>query len=105
MLLQHGLLDAALIGVMVIGVLGTLYHRLKMELGIGDRAIQLVAICLVIPTVLILGLEGKIKEDSMGTIVGAMIGYALGSLGNPDPRKPKESKESKEPKTPKADSN
>jgi len=39
-MLQHSLLDAALILVMVIGIVGTLYHRIRMDLGIGDRAIQ-----------------------------------------------------------------
>jgi len=55
---------------MVIGIVGTLYHRVRLEFGIGNRAIQLVGICLVVPTVLILGLEDKISKENMGTILG-----------------------------------
>lgn len=88
-MLQHCWLDAALIGVMVIGIIGTLYHRIKMEFGIGDRAIQLVGLCLIIPAVLILSLESKIQGETLGTILGAIIGYALSGIGNPDQRKKK----------------
>jgi hypothetical protein len=48
---QHCYLDGFLIFVMLIGIVGTLYHRIHGEYGIGDRAIQFVGICLVIPTV------------------------------------------------------
>jgi hypothetical protein len=86
-MLQHYWLDAALVGLMVIGIVGTLYHRIRMEFGIGDRAIQLVGLCLIIPAVLILSLESKIQGETLGTIFGAIIGYALSGIGNPDQRK------------------
>jgi hypothetical protein len=63
---QHCYLDGFLILVMLVGIVGTLYHRIHGEYGIGDRAIQFVGICLVIPTVLILGLEDKISRENMG---------------------------------------
>jgi len=88
-MLQHCWLDGAVIGVMVIGIVGTIYHRVKLEFGIGNRAIQLVGICLVIPTVLILGLEDKISKENMGTILGAIIGYVLSGIGSPDQKKQK----------------
>jgi len=94
-MLQHCWLDAALIVVMVIGIAGTLHHRIKMELGIGDRAIQLVGLCLIVPAVMILSLEGKLSNDSLGTILGAIVGYALSGIGAPD-RKRKPEKESKD---------
>jgi hypothetical protein len=87
---QHCYLDGALIGVMVVGIVGTLYHRVKMEFGIGDRAIQLVGLCLIIPGVMILGLESKIQGETLGTILGAIVGYALSGIGNPDQRKKKD---------------
>jgi hypothetical protein len=86
-MLQHCWLDAALVLVMIVGIVGTLYHRIRMEFGIGNRAIQLVGICLVIPTVLILGLEDKISKENMGTILGAIIGYVLSGIGSPDQKK------------------
>jgi hypothetical protein len=95
-MLQHFWLDAALVLVMVVGILGTLYHRIRMEFGIGNRAIQLVGICLVIPTVLILGLEDKISKENMGTILGAIIGYVLSGIGSPDQKKKTKSGSSQE---------
>lgn len=93
--LQHGWLDAALIGVMVIGIVGTLYHRIRLEFGIGNRAIQFVGMCLVVPTVLILGLEDKISKENMGTILGAVIGYILSGIGGSDQKKPKDKTDDK----------
>ncbi len=72
---------------MLIGIVGTLYHRIRMEFGIGDRAIQLVGLCLIIPAVLILSLESKIQGETLGTILGAITGYALSGIGNPEQRK------------------
>ena len=88
--LQHGWLDGALIGVMVIGIVGTLYHRIRLDFGIGNRAIQFVGMCLVVPTVLILGLEDKISKENMGTILGAIIGYILSGIGSSDQKKQKD---------------
>jgi hypothetical protein len=89
---QHCYLDGCLIFVMLIGIVGTLYHRIHGEYGIGDRAIQFVGICLVIPTVLILGLEDKISRENMGTILGAIIGYVLSGIGGPAERNKKDDK-------------
>ncbi len=81
---QHQWLDGALIVLMAVGLIGTLYHRIHLGFGIGDRAIQLVGICLVIPSILILGLEDKITKENIGTILGAIIGYVLSGIGSPD---------------------
>jgi len=86
-MVEHFWLDGALIGVMILGILGTLYHRVKMGYGIGDRAIQLIGLCLIVPAVLILSLESKIQGETLGTIFGAIIGYALSGIGSPDQRK------------------
>jgi hypothetical protein len=93
-MLQHGWLEGALIGVMVIGIVGTLYHRIRLQFGIGERAIQLVGLCLIIPAILILSLESKIQGETLGTILGAIVGYALSGIGSPDQKK-KPEKESK----------
>ena len=79
-MLQHPWVDGGLIVLMAIAIVGTLYHRLKMEFGIGDRAIQFVGLCLVVPTVLMLGLEDKVSKENMGTILGAIIGYTLSGI-------------------------
>jgi FtsH-binding integral membrane protein len=80
-MLQYPWVDVGLVGVMAIGILGTLYHRVKLQYGIGDRSIQFVGLCLVVPTVLMLGSEDKISKENMGTILGAIIGYTLSGIG------------------------
>jgi len=88
-MLQHHWLDAMLVGVMVVGIVGTLVHRIHLDYGLGDRTIQLVGICLIIPTVLILGLEDKIDKQNIGTILGAIVGYVLAGIGKRDPSRPR----------------
>jgi hypothetical protein len=94
-MLQHQWLDGCLVALMAVGLVGTLYHRIRLELGLGDRAIQLVGICLVIPTVLILGLEDKVSRETMGTVLGAIIGYVLSGISSRD-AKPKKKAQEKE---------
>jgi uncharacterized membrane protein YqgA involved in biofilm formation len=97
MTIQHCWLDAALVGVMIIGIVGTLIHRIKLEFGIGDRAIQLVGLCLIVPAILILSLEGKFSDCELGTILGTVVGYALSGIGGRD-KKAKSRKEEEEKK-------
>jgi hypothetical protein len=69
---------------MVIGIVGIIYHRVKGGYGIGDRAIQFVGLCLIIPTILILSLENKFAGCELGTILGTVIGYTLSGIGGRD---------------------
>jgi len=88
-MIQHCYLDYTLIGVMVAGIVGVLIHRIWLEFGIGTRAVQFVGICLLVPAVLILGLEDKLSKENIGTILGAIIGYVLSGIGGTDQKKPK----------------
>ena len=81
-MLQHRWLDAALVGVMIIGLIGYLWHRMKTQMGIGARGIQFVGVCLLILGVLILALECRLSECSAGTIVGAFAGYLFSGLSS-----------------------
>ena len=36
----------------------------------------------ILITIIILGLNGILKENSIGTIMGSLVGYALGKFGN-----------------------
>jgi hypothetical protein len=85
-MLQHCWLDVLLVLIMAGGIAGVLYHRIHLEFGIGTRAIQFVGICLLVPTVLILGLEDKISKENMGTVLGAIIGYVLSGIGGTEPK-------------------
>lgn len=48
--------------------------------GIGVRMIQLIAVLILVPTVAILGFEGILNGEATGTLMGAIVGYALGGI-------------------------
>lgn len=85
-MLQHPQLDAALVAVMVVGLLGYFLNRHVTKKAIGARGIQFVGVCLMIPGVVLLALEGKLSECSTGTIVGAFAGYLFSGISSFDDR-------------------
>jgi len=54
--------------------------------GIGVRMIQLIAVMTLGPIIAILGLEGVLSGEGTGTLLGAIVGYALGGITNPFPK-------------------
>jgi|SRR5690242_13910648 hypothetical protein len=54
-------------------------------MGIGVRIIQLIGLFLIVPLVAILSLEGKLSGEGTGTILGAVVGYALSGIREPIP--------------------
>jgi hypothetical protein len=55
--------------------------------GIGARIIQFTTIALLIPCLIILGLEKIIQGETIATIVGGLIGYVLSGISNYDKEK------------------
>jgi hypothetical protein len=53
--------------------------------GIGVRTVQLTTIGMVVPLILILGMENILEAQSIGTLIGGLIGYALSGVS----RRPK----------------
>jgi hypothetical protein len=86
-MLQHPQLDAALVAVMAVGLLGYFWNRNATKKAIGARGVQFAGVCLMIPGVVLLALEGKLSECSTGTIVGAFAGYLFSGINGFDDRK------------------
>lgn len=59
----------------------------KRSWGIGVRVIQLIAVLILVPAVSILGLEGVLSGEGTGTLLGAVVGYALGGITSPVPKR------------------
>lgn len=60
------------------GGLGGLYYLImKQKLTFGVRAIQFLAIVFVLPLLLILGLFNVLGRETIGVIVGVVVGYVL----------------------------
>ncbi|HEY9245714.1 MAG TPA: hypothetical protein VIO11_02600 [Candidatus Methanoperedens sp.] len=52
--------------------------------GISVRVIQLAAVVLVIPSILILALEGVLKTEIVATLLGTIVGYTLSGVEDKD---------------------
>jgi hypothetical protein len=53
--------------------------------GIGARIIQLAAVIMLFPAIIILGLEKILDGASLGTLIGGVVGYVLSGVGEYQP--------------------
>jgi hypothetical protein len=65
----------------VVAPIALLIDRFAGDRGIGARAIQFLAVAMLIPTIVLLALEQRIEAATVGTLVGALTGYLLSGLG------------------------
>lgn len=93
-MLKHPWIEFPLIGLAVAGTLVVLFLRLAIKVkttdkngtvkeaprGIGVRMIQLISLLMLVPVIAILAIEGFLTGESTGTIMGAIVGYALGGI-------------------------
>jgi hypothetical protein len=70
-----------------IAVVAVIIHRIERQLGIGVRAIQYMALAIIVPLVLILALEGILERSAVGALIGALVGYLFSNIGKYDERK------------------
>ena len=72
-------------GVMLASVIGVLWIVIRTYAftgySIGPRHIQFVSVCLIVPTILILGLEKVLTSETSATLIGGLAGYLLSNLG------------------------
>ena len=59
--------------------------------GLGARIIQLAAVIMLFPTILILGLEKILDAATLGTLIGGLVGYVLSGVGEYQPSTDKDS--------------
>jgi len=90
--------------VMVSGVLTVfVLVRRQQELHgrtIEPRHIQFVSVCLIIPTILILGLEQWLSRETTATLIGGVTGYLLSGLGREKDDRPPSTPPTKPPTSP-----
>lgn len=75
-------------------------HQRRTGQTIGPRHIQFVSVCLIVPTILILGLEQVLSRETTATLIGGLTGYLLSGLGRYEPRNPPGTEDAAGPKTP-----
>ena len=81
------ILEIAAAIIMVGGLLGVFVERFKSQRGIGVRTIQFLAVIFLVPTILILALEGAIDNSTVAALIGAIVGYILSGIGKDEPNK------------------
>jgi hypothetical protein len=81
----------------VIGVLWLVIRTYRFTgFSVGPRHIQFVSVCLIIPTILILGLERVLTHETSATLIGGLAGYLLSNIGKYEPSpSPKQGGESR----------
>ena len=76
-----GIIELLAAGIMVAGLIGIFIERLITKRGIGVRVIQFLAVTLIIPSILILSLEGILEAQASATLFGTIVGYVLSGIG------------------------
>ncbi|MCX4151979.1 MULTISPECIES: hypothetical protein [Paraburkholderia] len=59
-------------------------HRFVGKKSIGARVIQLTAVVMLIPVILILALEKILDGATLGTLIGGIVGYLLSGISEYD---------------------
>ncbi len=67
--------------IMAGGLAGLFYLVVKQSVVIGTRAIQFLAIVFVLPLLLVLGVTNVLGRETIGTVIGTVVGYVLSGFG------------------------
>jgi len=73
----------AIIGVLIMaGGLGGIYYLIiKQSATLGMKTIQFLAIVFILPLMLVLGVMNVLGRETIGTILGVVVGYVLSGFG------------------------
>jgi hypothetical protein len=72
-----------LVGALIMagGLGGIFYLILKQNMTIGTKTIQFLAIAFILPLILVLGIMNILGRETIGTIIGTVVGYVLSGIG------------------------
>jgi hypothetical protein len=74
-------IDLIAVLIMAGGLYGIYYLVIKQNSAIGNKTIQFLAIVFVVPLMLILGIHGVLRAETIGTLLGVIVGYVLSGFG------------------------
>jgi hypothetical protein len=66
--------------IMAAGLAGVLHLIIKQQMAINTRLIQFLTIAFVLPLMLVLGIMNTLGRETIGTLLGVLVGFGL-SLG------------------------
>ncbi len=72
-----------LIGALIMaGGLGGIYYLvIKQNASLGVKTIQFLAVVFVLPLMLVLGIFNVLGRETIGTLLGVIVGYVLSNFG------------------------
>jgi hypothetical protein len=82
-----GAIELAAAATTAVGAIGSLIYAAKR--GIGPGTIKLAGAVMIIPIVLILALEKTLEPSTLGTVIGAVLGFVLSGVGGSGAPPPK----------------
>jgi hypothetical protein len=77
--MQYGQFWIGLIAALTLagGLGGVFYLVIKQNASIGVKTTQFLAVVLVLPLLAVLGIFGVLRQETIGPLVGVIIGYVL----------------------------
>jgi hypothetical protein len=67
--------------IMVGGLGGLFYLVIKQQAVINNKLIQFVAVTFVLPLLVALGIMNVLGRETIGTLLGVVVGYVLSGFG------------------------
>ena len=80
------LIEIIMASIMALVLIGLFLRTMIQKKGIGARIIQFTSIAFLIPTIVILSIEGILPGATVGTLLGGLAGYVLSGISNFDNR-------------------
>lgn len=74
-------IEYAMAAVMLLGLSGGIWNRIRLNRSIGERFNQYVALILAVPATVILAIEKLIGPETSAAILGVTIGFAAAVAG------------------------
>jgi hypothetical protein len=73
----------SLIAVLIMagGLAGMFYPIIKQNASVGIKEIQFLSIVFVLPLLIVLGIHNVLGRETIGTLLGVIVGYVLSGSG------------------------
>jgi hypothetical protein len=78
---MKAIVEAAMLVIAIVGTIGGIWNRIKLQKGIGIRFIQYLGLTVLVPTIVVLSIEDRISQEMTGAIAAAAVGGVLAGLG------------------------
>ncbi len=78
---MKNIVEGAMLVIAMVGAIAGVINRIKLNRGIGIRFIQYLGLTVLVPTIAILSLEGRISQEMTGAVAATAVGAVLAGVG------------------------